>query len=134
YEFLKRDDPLARGYVGFARGLGIEYFEQLTSERREEVATRGGRKVFRWTVRKGLANEALDTTNYAEAAATLKGWTRWNDSDWELLIAERDAPPDAVGTQLDLEHQLLAARPPTPSRPAAETPPASKADPLDRLA
>ncbi|MBF0326001.1 MAG: phage terminase large subunit family protein [Alphaproteobacteria bacterium] len=102
YEFLKREDPLARGHVGFAKGLGDEYFAQLTAEKRELVATKGGRKVFRWTIRKGLANEALDTMNYAEAAATLKGWTRWDDEAWQILMDERAAPPPA-GHQLDIE-------------------------------
>lgn len=102
YEFLKREDPLARGHVAFVSGLGDDYFEQLTAERREEVLTRGGRRVYRWVLKKGAANEALDTMNYAEAAATLKGWTRMADEAWDRLTAERDAPPPG-GRQLDFE-------------------------------
>ncbi|MBE0530248.1 MAG: phage terminase large subunit family protein [Rhodospirillales bacterium] len=131
YEFLKREDPLARGYVGFARGLGEEYFEQLTSERREEISTRGGRKVFRWVPKKGMANEALDTMNYAEAAATLKGWTRMDDEAWEALMAERAQSGQQAGGQIDIEDVLL-------STPAASPQPvpvaAGKPDPSDRLA
>lgn len=142
YEFLRREDPRSRGYVGFARGLGGEYFEQLTAERREEVLTRGGRKAFRWTPKKGVANEALDTMNYAEAAAHLKGWTRMDDEAWEALMAERDAPPTQAGTQLDLEHALLMAPPRPSEQRIAEQPQAPpraaeaklKKDPLSRLA
>lgn len=120
YEFLKRDDPHSRGYVGFAKGLPEGYFEGLTAERREEVITKGGRKAFRWVPKKNVANEPLDTMNYAEAGATLKGWTRMEDEDWEELMAERDAAPTAAGTQLDLEHMLLTS--PAASSPRADPP------------
>lgn len=127
YEFLKREDPMSRGYVGFAQGLPAEYFEQLTAERREEVSTRGGRKVFKWVPKKGAANEALDTMNYAEAGVTLKGWTRKEDADWEALLAERDVPVTAAGTQLDLEHLLLTSTATSAARAAAPEPPVSAA-------
>ncbi|EPY01394.1 terminase gpA endonuclease subunit, partial [Magnetospirillum fulvum] len=122
YEFLKRTDPLSRGFVAFARGLGTEYFEQLCSETRKEVATKGGRRVWRWTPKPNMANEALDTMNYAEAAATLKGWTRWDDAAWDALIEERETPPATPGEQLDMEHLLLTSRPGQAALPARSEP------------
>lgn len=112
YEFLKRLDPLSRGFVSFAKGLGPEYFQQLTAERRTLVTTRGGYQEYRWVKPPDRANEALDTAVYAEAAATLKGWTRWDEAAWDILIAERDTPPEPAGQQLDLENLLLS-----PDRP-----------------
>lgn len=120
YEYLKRTDPQARGFVTFARGLTSEYFEQLTSERRMQVTTRTGHHEFRWVLPAGRANEGLDTMVYAEAAATLKGWTRWDEESWDLLTAERDTPPETPGTQLDLESLLLSAPPASPANPETD--------------
>lgn len=119
YEFLKRTDPLSRGFVSLARGLGDDYFEQLTSERREQVTTSGGRRVFRWVPKKGVANEALDTFVYAMAAAIKRGWTRMDEDGWDALLAERDTPPPGGG-QMDLENLILEARP--ASKPASPPP------------
>jgi len=127
YEFLKRTDPLARGHVAFARGLGLEYFAQLTSETRQEVVTSGGRKLWRWKPKPNAANEALDNMNYAEAAAVLRGLLRYTDADWDALAAEREKPP-AGGQQLDLEHHMLTA-PPKPARSAPVPPPDPPAAP-----
>lgn len=138
YEFLKRTDPLHRGFVAFARGLGSEYFEQLCAETRKEITTSGGRKVWRWTPKPNKANEALDTMNYAEAGATLKGWTRWDDEAWEILFAEREQPPTNPGEQLDMEHMLLTAPPkstnPTPPETAKPADKPTRDKLLDRLA
>uniref|UniRef100_UPI00261541F0 hypothetical protein n=1 Tax=Novosphingobium sp. TaxID=1874826 RepID=UPI00261541F0 len=41
----------------------------------------------------GRRNEALDTMNYAEAAARRKGWTALTDDQWNALADERGAAP-----------------------------------------
>lgn len=131
YEFLKRTDPLARGFVSFPKGMGDDYYEQLTSERREQVTTKGGRKFFKWVPRPGIANEVLDTFVHGMGAAVKRGWTRMDEEAWEILLSARDTPPVAAGHQLDLEHLLLSGGPlakPPPTR-AKALPPQPPPDP-----
>ncbi len=42
YRNVKKTDPMERGHVGFARGLGDAYFQGLTAERRVAQAEPGG--------------------------------------------------------------------------------------------
>jgi phage terminase large subunit GpA-like protein len=98
YNWLTKIDPLERGYCQFATGLGDEYFRQITSEVRVLKRSRTGVTTSQWDlVEASRRNEALDTMNYAEAAARRKGWTSMTDDQWDLVAAERGATPPQGG-------------------------------------
>lgn len=99
YTWLKKDDPEERGYCQFARGLGDEYYRQLSSEVRVLHRQRSGAVTSSWDlVEPTRRNEVLDTMVYSEAAARRKGWTSMTDDQWDTLAAERGvAPPEAQG-------------------------------------
>lgn len=100
YRDMEKDDPLARGFVAFPRGLEDEYFRQLTAERRTPVKKHGFVRYI-WTKDPTQANEALDNHLQAEAAAIKYGIRGLPDAIWDRLEAERETPP-APG-QGDLE-------------------------------
>ena len=83
--------------VQFAADLPLDFYAQLTAERR---VTRYHRGVARheWTVPRGVRNEALDATVYAYAAALRLGLARADWDRWEAAITADDAPtlPAAV--------------------------------------
>ncbi len=85
------DDPAAAGYVSFPSGLGDEYFQGLTAERRTPIK-RNGFTVYRWTKDDRQDNEALDTLVQATAAAIKSGVYGMSDLSWAKLEAERGAP------------------------------------------
>jgi phage terminase large subunit GpA-like protein len=115
YGWLDKDDPLSRGYVHFARGLGDEYYRMVTSEVRVLRRASSGVVTSRWElVEPQRRNEGLDTLLYAEAAARRKGWTSMTEGQWAALEAERAAPP--ADAQPDLFDVTVPAAP-----PAAET-------------
>jgi phage terminase large subunit GpA-like protein len=94
YAWLKKDDPLDRGFVHIARGMGDEYYRQITSEVRVLRRNRAGVTTSAWELAEpGRRNEGLDTMLYAEAAARRKGWTSLTEAQWEQLEAERGAAP-----------------------------------------
>jgi phage terminase large subunit GpA-like protein len=105
YTWLGKDDPLARGFVHFAKGLGDEYFRQITSEVRVLKRDRVGVMVSNWQlVEPTRRNEGLDTMIYSDAAARELGWTSMTREQWAALEAERgvEAPedqPDLFETQ-----------------------------------
>ena len=116
---MRKEDPSERGYCGFARGLGDEYYRQITSEVRVLKRAPTGAVTSAWVPVKGVRNEALDTMNYAEAAARRKGWTSMTESEWDLLDAERGAAPADVQTDLfDLEATSVVAAPADSTAPA----------------
>lgn len=128
YRLLAVEDPLQRGFVGLPAGLGDDWYQQLTAEKRLPVTNkRTGFTVHRWVKPKDARNEALDLSVYAEALAIRLGWRTNAEAQWDRLEAERDAPPPAGG-QLDLEdlvHGLrtvaqAVSRIPAPTRPEAE--------------
>lgn len=134
YKFLAKADPLARGYVDFPAGMGDAYFQQVTAERRQEVARRDGFKSYRWVKARDQRNEQLDCLVYSEAIAGSLGWRLKTDAQWDALEAEHETPP--VAGQLDLEDlmQIAAARSASerrsPTAAAASAPvPAPTADP-----
>lgn len=101
YANLKKEDPAARGFASFATGLGDAYYRMLTAERRVLKRNRVGVVESRWeVVESDGRNEALDTWLYADIAARLAGSRTMSDHDWDLLEAQRDAPPE--GDQADL--------------------------------
>ena len=66
YERLKLEKPGA-GYCHFPLDRGLEYFEQLTAERKY-ARYKNGFRYFQWRKPEGARNEALDIRVYAYAA------------------------------------------------------------------
>ena len=131
---LAKEDPQERGHVGFARGLGDEYFRQITSEVRVLKRAPSGAMVARWelvdTVRR---NECLDAMNYAEAAARRKSWAVLTDAQWSALELERGvAPPDHQADLFDAALPVVPlsvqAMPAPPSAEAKPEPAATRRD------
>lgn len=105
--WLDKEDPAERGYCHFARGLGDEYYRQVTAEKRVLNRQRSGVVTSSWElVEPGRRNEGLDTMLYSEVAARRKGWTSMTDNQWDALEAERGAAPK--GAQGDLFDQTMA--------------------------
>lgn len=99
-EELAAGAPYPAGYNHFPE-FDSEYFKQLVAE---ELVTRSvkGYKVSEW-VKTRNRNEALDTHNYARAAAAHVGIDRFQERDWRALEAsflnyepEIIAEPDEV--------------------------------------
>jgi phage terminase large subunit GpA-like protein len=91
YRDLQKDDPTARGFVSFPSGLGDDYFQELTSERRTAVK-RDGFTVYRWIKDDRQDNEALDTLIIATGAAIRSGVYGLSDRGWDTLRSQREAP------------------------------------------
>jgi phage terminase large subunit GpA-like protein len=123
YAWLAKDDPLERGYVEIAAGLGDEYFRQITSEVRVLKRGRTGVVTSVWELAEPTRrNEGLDTMLYAEAAARRKGWTALTADQWSELEAERsitppDEQPDLFDSAVSVAGQPAVTRQPE----AAET-------------
>lgn len=113
YSWLGKDDPLERGYVHIARGMGDEFFRGITSEVRVLKRGRTGVLTSVWElVDPKRRNEALDTMNYAEAAARRQGWTSMTAEQWAALEAERGAAPQEP--QPDLFDATMSVTPQKP--------------------
>ncbi len=122
YARVGRDDPEERGFVAFAKGLGDEFYRQITSEVRLLKRQRSGVVTSYWDlVEPTRRNEGLDTHLYAEAAARRIGWASMLEAQWDVLAAQRGGPPP--DGQPDLFDAPLAPAPtpvaaPAPSAPA----------------
>jgi phage terminase large subunit GpA-like protein len=119
YSWLAQEDPSQRGFCQFAKGLGDEYYRQVTSEVRILSRTRTGVMTSRWDlVEPTRRNEGLDTELYAEAAALRKGWASMTDDQWDALAAERGkANPDAQPDLFDEQANTVVVAPAAPSKP-----------------
>ena len=117
YQDLYRSDPLARGYCGFPAGLGDDFYQQITAERRLPVKRRDGTTAWHWVLTANLRNEVLDTELYAQAAAVRLGWRTLTEEQWARLEADREATPEAL--QLDIEEAMATQRPGPVAAPAA---------------
>ena len=135
YTWLGKVDPAARGFVRFAKGLGDEYYRQITAEVRVLKRATSGVMVSRWEIAEpGRRNECLDTMNYSEVAARKRGWTSMTDAQWEILAAERgiapkEAQPDLFDATASLSVQATAREPvvePETSAVLAKAPAAQK--------
>lgn len=127
YGWLDKIDPLSRGFVAFAKDLGDEYYRQITSEIRVLERSRSGAVTAKWKlVEPTRRNEALDTMNYATAAAIRKGWMSMTEEQWLHLDMERGATPavTAVEGQADLFEVAVAVVPEDVTPPAAAAAPA----------
>ncbi|MGR3599182.1 MAG: phage terminase large subunit family protein [Heliomarina sp.] len=126
YTWLDKDDPVERGYCHIARGLGDEYFRQITSEVRVLKRSRTGVVTSSWDlVEPTRRNEGLDTMIYAEAAARRKGWTSLTAEQWAAFEAERGIAPEEP--QRDLFEETIVVSPavatkPKPQHNASEKP------------
>ena len=127
YAWLAKQDPLERGFVGFARAMGDEYFRQLTAEVRVLKRATSGVMISSWQLAEaGRRNEALDTMNYAEAAARRKAWLSMTDLQWEKLTDERGAAPaDGQGDLFEMTMPVVA--PIDGPKSAEDTKPRAKA-------
>jgi phage terminase large subunit GpA-like protein len=117
YNWLTKDDPQERGFVAFPRALGDEYYRQITAEVRVLSRAQSGVVTSAWKlVEAGRRNEALDTMNYAEAAARRRGWTSLTDGQWDALTDERGAtPPEGQGDLFDAALAVVAEAEPAPA-------------------
>ena len=80
----------------FAADLPLDFFEQLTAERRMTRYVRGVARQ-EWVLPSGARNEALDGTVYAYAAALRLGMAR---ADWDRLEAALSVPVEAAAPTL----------------------------------
>ena len=144
YGWLAKEDPDGRGYVGFAQGLGDEYYRQITSEVRVLKRAPSGVMVSKWElVEASRRNECLDAMNYAEAAARKKGWAAMTEEQWAALELERGAAPaEAQGDLFDasipaphvpLSEQAMPAAPPASPAVNKAAAPTSSKDAFARL-
>jgi phage terminase large subunit GpA-like protein len=86
--------------IHFACDLPIDFYAQLTAERRVTRYVRGLARQ-EWTLPRGARNEALDCLVYAYAAALRLGIARANWDKLEAAVAPRtDSPPPSVGTEV----------------------------------
>jgi phage terminase large subunit GpA-like protein len=109
--------------MGFPRGLGDDYYRQLTSEVRKISRNSAGVMVSKWEVLPGRRNEVLDTAVYADAAALRKGWRSLGPEGWERLAAAQSEPPaEAQPDLFDAAPPIPAAAPPEPPRARAAPP------------
>ncbi len=117
YRDLSKDDPVTAGYVAFPSGLGDEYFQELTAERREAVKRRGF-TVYRWIKADRQDNEALDTLIQATGAAIKYGVYGKSDRGWDALEAERETPITKVAPSaptIDLRDGATTSEKPAPT-------------------
>ena len=126
YKFLRVEIPGLRGYIDFPKGLGDDYFEQLTAEKRTPIINRAGFTVFSWVKPRGMRNEQLDVMVYSQALATKLGWRTISPSGWERLadmreIAGQSSDEHASTEFWDYEATSVPAglSEPSPSKPAA---------------
>lgn len=128
YTNLKQEDPQAYGHVSFPRGLDPDYYQGLCSERRIAVRQRSGITVYQWKHDKTVANEPLDTANYAEAVARRNNIHNLTEEQWDQWEAERCKPPATLQGDL-LDPARMAARPAPQPKPDNQ-PKQSKAERL----
>ena len=121
YGYLAKDDPVGRGYCGFATGFGDEYFRQISSEVRVLKRSRTGVVTSQWElVEPTRRNEALDTMIYAEAAARRKGWASMTEEQWAALEMERGSAPAEAQADLFDGAATVVIPPSAPAQKQAE--------------
>ncbi len=127
YGWMDKADPIERGFCAFAKGLGDEYFRQITAEVRVLKRATSGVMVSRWELAEpGRRNECLDAMLYAEAAGRKLGWTVMTEAQWEVLAAERGIAPqegqaDLFDSKPSLGAQATTREPASPVSLQAQT-------------
>lgn len=118
-------DEVGAGYCHFPVGRPVAWFEQLTAEDLI-VENKAGTKVRRWLLKRGRANEALDTRVYGYAAVC--GLEHLGKINWAKLAEffESFTPPPPLvpvtdeGNAEEEPEEVAApetAPPPEPARP-----------------
>lgn len=72
------------GAIHFSQDLPIEYFQQLTAERKVVRYVKGFKRID-WVKPNGARNEAFDLAVYNLAAAHYAGLHRWSAGEWDRL-------------------------------------------------
>lgn len=72
------------GAIHFSQDLPLEYYQQLTAERKSIRYVKGYKRVD-WVKPNGARNEAFDLAVYNLAAAHYIGMHKWTMNDWEKL-------------------------------------------------
>lgn len=96
-----RDTACPPGWVDLPEDIHLGYVEQLVSEEYVAKKTKGKRSKSGFQPIGSLRHEALDTTNYARAAANSLGWDYWSDADFAR--AEKDIRDAAMALQLEMD-------------------------------
>ncbi len=78
------DGSFPYGYCHFPQEYSQEYFQMLTAEEYICSVNEKNQKKYEW-IKVRERNEALDCRNYARAAASLLGYDRLKDSDFDAL-------------------------------------------------
>jgi len=102
----REDDKPTPGYMHFNMKCDKEYFDQLTSEKKEIVRVRGVPTQI-WKLPEGLANEMLDCHVYNLAAFTLLGVTMETLAKsfgsrmtaWDEAKKKKESSPESEYTQ-----------------------------------
>lgn len=98
YQNLAKQDPLSRGYRGFPKGMGDEFYRQLCAEHRVVKKDKWGYPQAAWELVHDR-NEVLDTTIYGEAAAIRCGFYTRQPEDWARLRDELEMPVTPEGQE-----------------------------------
>jgi phage terminase large subunit GpA-like protein len=91
YKDLAKDDATLPGYISFPRDLPDRFYQELVSETRV-AHKRMGVVIWKWEKPDRQANECLDCTIYASAAAIKHGVNWISDTGWRNLEAELETP------------------------------------------
>lgn len=114
YGAISKTDPAKPGFVSFARGLGDDFFRQITAEHRIARRSASGAEQWYWDkIDRSMPNEDLDCAVYADFAARMEGWRSLTSEQWDALEAERDVTPSDVQPGL-FDGDTVAAQVATP--------------------
>jgi len=107
---LKRDAGQEEppGWVDLPEDVEIGWVEQLVSEDYVTVRGKKGRSKSHFQPQASVRQEALDTTNYARAAAYSLGWDNWGEPDF--LRLEKEIRDTAARLQLELARRQSNGR------------------------
>lgn len=132
YGNLAVEDPVARGFCGHPRGMGDEYFRQMTSEKREITRAASGATDIRWVlVDPKIRNEVLDTRIYAMAGAVRKGWQSLSFEQWVALAEAQSVVPEE--NQGELFERVVPHTPDPDAKPDADEAARERARLLGRM-
>lgn len=96
------------GWVDLPEDVEIGWVEQLVSEEYVTVKTKKGRSKSHFQPINSVRHEALDTANYARAAAYSMGWDNWSEVDFVRL--EKEIRDTAARLQLEMDRRSSNGR------------------------
>ncbi len=95
YGFLRNargeDGSFPYGYCHFPHEYSQDYFMMLTAEENIRTVNEKKQEKYEW-IKIRERNEALDTRNYARAAAALLGYDRMKDDHFKKLEEQFSTP------------------------------------------